>query len=113
MKLIWTEVAVSTIEDIRDHVTIEAGEQAARRLVERILASVERLSQFPRSGRTIPDFSDPTSREILTGSYRVIYHLDSVDSPSEITIYGVLHGSRLLENTPAWPLLDENGTDDE
>ena len=113
MKLVWTEMALSTIEEIRDHVTIEAGEEAARGLVERIMASVERLSRFPRSGRIIPEFSKPTIRELITGSYRVIYHLDSVDSPSEITIYGVLHGSRLLENTPAWPLLDENGTDDD
>ena len=109
MKLIWTEVALSTIEDIRDHVTAETGPQVARRLVDRIVASVERLPQFPGSGRTIPDFSDPTKREIITGSYRVIYRLDSMDSPSKITIYGVLHGSRLLENTPAWPLLEKNG----
>ena len=109
MKLVWTEVALLTIEDIRDHVTAEAGSQAARRLVERIVASVERLPQFPGSGRTIPNFSDPTKREVITGSYRVIYHLDSMDSPSKITIYGVLHGSRLLENSPAWPLLEDNG----
>ena len=113
MKLVWTEVALSTIEEIREHVTTEVGEEAARSLVERIMASVEHLSRFPRSGRIIPDFSEPTSRELITRSYRVIYHLDSVDSPSKITICGVLHGSRLLENTPAWPLLDENGTDDD
>ena len=113
MKLVWTEVALSTIEDIRDHILSEVGSVASRDVVEQIMASVDHLSRFPRSGRVIPGFSEPTLREFITGPYRVIYHLDSADTPAKITIYGVLHGSRLLENTPSWPLLDESSTDDE
>jgi len=37
-----------------------------------VLAAVERLADFPNSGRLVPELKDPAIREILFGSYRIV-----------------------------------------
>jgi plasmid stabilization system protein ParE len=44
-------------------------------VLERLPQSVDRLQEFPESGRVVPERQDPQIREILLGSYRVIYRL--------------------------------------
>ncbi|MGM0539773.1 MAG: type II toxin-antitoxin system RelE/ParE family toxin [Thermodesulfobacteriota bacterium] len=39
------------------------------------MAAVERLTSFPNSGRIVPEIRDPVIREIVFGSYRIIYRV--------------------------------------
>ena len=67
----------------------------ARLTTESIIESVERLQQFPGSGRSLPEFPNLPYREIIIGNYRIIYKYDS--AVNEIRIVTVVHGSRLLK----------------
>jgi len=59
---------------------------------------VDRLRQFPASGRVVPERGDPTIREVLVGSYRIVYRL--VNETAQVLT--VFHGARLF------PTLDES-----
>lgn len=49
--------------------------EAAVRWVNKLFSAVESLADFPKRGRAVPEFHDPSVREILVGTYRVIYEL--------------------------------------
>jgi len=40
-------------------------------LIDRALA----IGTFPESGRSVPEFSDPSVREVIYGPYRIIYEI--------------------------------------
>src|SRR2546428_6537864 len=39
-------------------------------MVERIVESVDRLKEFPRSGRVVPEVDRDACREVILGTYR-------------------------------------------
>jgi plasmid stabilization system protein ParE len=55
---------------------------------------VERLTDFPASGRPLPEFPQLPYRELIIGSYRCIYRYDGV--AGNVMMVTVVHGSRLL-----------------
>ena len=58
-----------------------------------VLAVVERLTVFSYSGRIVPEVNNPAIREIILGSYRIVYRVkDEV-----VEILTVCHGARLLD----------------
>ena len=70
-----------------------AGLSCLRRpLAARLVDSVERLAQFPDSGRVVPEFQDRGLREVLWRNYRVVYRT----SRAQIEVVAVFHGSRLF-----------------
>jgi len=58
--------------------------------VDRIFEITDRLHKFPFSGRVVPEIGDEMAREIICGSYRIMYRVEEND----IWITGVLHGAR-------------------
>lgn len=89
----WTPQAIDDVEKIRDFISKDSpsyGDLVARRLVE----SVGRLEQFPESGRVVPEFRDPTIREILWGSFRIVYRFNG----GRVDVLTVYHGARILHD---------------
>ena len=60
------------------------------RFGRRVAQAPRRLAQFPQSGRIVPEFNDETIRELIYGSYRIIYKI----SGTTCSIVAVIHGSR-------------------
>ncbi len=94
--VIWSEKSLADIEDIYDYIAADSP-LYARHQVEKIVASVERLSDFPESGRTLPEFVHLPYRELIVDPYRIIYRYDSVSS--QLMIVAVVHGRRLLRES--------------
>lgn len=61
-------------------------------VVERIVAAVARLENYPLSGRVVPEVADQLLREVIHASYRIVYRL----RPDVVEILTVFHGARLL-----------------
>ena len=61
-------------------------------VVERIVAAVARLESHPLSGRMVPEIGDQSLREVIHGSYRIVYRL----KPDVVEIVTVFHGARLF-----------------
>jgi len=90
----WTLQALDDVESIRRYVARDSEEYASL-LVSRFLQAVERLSDFPVSGRIVPEVGDAQLREVISGSYRIVYRV----LDDEVVIVTVHHGARLLRFT--------------
>jgi toxin ParE1/3/4 len=71
------------------HITLQSPYAAVT--VRRLLRAVDRLQEFPHSGRAVPEFNDPEVREVVMRPYRIVYRIVSA---TEIHVLTVHHGSR-------------------
>ncbi len=93
--LIWTRRAIEDVQSIKQFIAQDSPHYADL-VIQRLTASVERLPALPQSGRVVPEINDPTVREVIQGSYRVVYRLVR----EEIHIIAVHHAARLLRLEP-------------
>lgn len=97
-RLIWTEPAVADLDSIHAYISRDA-EVYADAVILEILDSVDRLSNFPESGRIVPELEDKKTREIVVGNYRVMYEIE----PDGVVILTVLHGARDFQSNRGEP----------
>ena len=90
----WTPQALEDLDAIRAYVSRDSVQYAAL-LVERLFTAVDRLAVFPESGRIVPEFQRRDVREIILGSYRIVYRLHA-DRAVMLTVF---HGARLFPKT--------------
>ena len=88
-EVIWTLRARETLDEAAAYVAEDSSE-AALNLVERALDGAESLSTFSERGRLVPEFDDPTLREIIVYRYRLVYEV----APSQVTVLAFIHGAR-------------------
>ena len=93
MKVFWTETAVNHLSAIYNYIS-QNSPQYAQRLVERLTRRSEQIANFPFSGRLVPEFETEQMREVIEGSYRIIYYI----KPEQIDVIAVLHAARNIEN---------------
>lgn len=95
----WTVGARGDLRDIVAYVSQDSAVYAAA-LAGRIVAAVERLRRFPSRGRIVPEYEDPTIRELIVGNYRVVYRFQRL----RVGIVAIVHASRdLLRRLPSAP----------
>ena len=79
MKIVWSPLALGRVEDIARYIA-EDKPDAAVQWVDELFSTVERLADFPKSGRMVPEVGSSRIRELIFGTYRVIYSIkDQVD----------------------------------
>jgi plasmid stabilization system protein ParE len=49
---------------------------AAEEWVREVSAAVQRLEQFPESGRVVPEVRRASIREVIHGAFRIIYRIE-------------------------------------
>lgn len=87
--VMWAPSALEDIESIAEYIAKDSVDRAAL-LVTRLMEATDRLQEFPFSGRVIPEIGDECCREIIYGSYRIMYRLED----DEVWITGIVHGAR-------------------
>lgn len=90
MTIHWTERAQADLAAIHAFIGADSTHYASVTL-RRLLAAVDRLHDFPQSGRAVPEFSSSEVREVLLRPYRIVYR---IVSPTEIHVLTVHHGAR-------------------
>ena len=71
-ELLWSPRSVADLEEIRAFIDVDSPAWADL-TVRRLVAAVERLREFPDSGRMVPERQLPDLREIVSGKYRIVY----------------------------------------
>jgi toxin ParE1/3/4 len=71
-EVIWTEPALSDLNDIAEYIALE-NVVAAKQLVQSIFLIVERLETFPESGRIPPELEHLSYREVVASPCRIFY----------------------------------------
>jgi len=85
--------AVNDLETIRDWYIEQQVPDVGEKLLREIIAQVERLTNFPESGRIVPEFQIMNLREIIFPPFRIVYRLDK----NRARIVRVWRSERLLK----------------
>ena len=91
MKVECSPLALDRVTDIAGYIA-KANPGAAERWVNELFDAVERLEDFPESGRVVPEVGVRRIRELIFGAYRVIYNVKD-----KVEILTVRRGSQLLD----------------
>jgi len=89
VKVFWTDAALGQLESIRDYFARTSPEYA-QKLVERLVNRSEKVADFPRSGRMVPEYEIDEVRQVIEGQYRIIYLIKE----DQIEILALIHTSR-------------------
>jgi plasmid stabilization system protein ParE len=89
----FAESAVRDLEEIRGWYAEQRVPEVGKGLVGEVFAQVERLADFPESGRIVPEFGLVNLREIIYPPFRIVYRLEA----GHIWIVRVWRSERLLK----------------
>ncbi len=92
MKLIWSPLAVKQVRDLVAYIALDKP-SVAEQWANKIFSSVKRLIEHPDSGRIVSEINRKEIREIIQGSYRIIYKLKQ----DQILILIVKNSRQLLK----------------
>lgn len=90
----WTLQASDDLDSIAQFIAKDSP-QYARLFVSDVFQAVERLGDFPKSGRIVPELNDSQIREVILGDYRLVYRFRA----KLVEMLTVYHGARLLDPT--------------
>ncbi len=81
-------------DDLREIVCFIARDSAehARRFGNELIDQALSIGNFPEMGRIVPELGDPTAREIIHGSYRIVYEI--LRDPNAVYVLRFWHAAR-------------------
>jgi toxin ParE1/3/4 len=92
VEIIWTPFALEDLQSIYDYIAKDSP-YYANRFIDKLVDRVDILIDHPEAGRIVPEFENELIRELIEGSYRIIYKINSI---TEIGIVRIHHSARLL-----------------
>src|SRR5260221_12757159 len=91
-KVIWSLETYNDLKGIFDYIARDSPSIAIS-VIERILAAIDRLSDFPLMGPRIREWKRSTLRHVIVHSYRIIYRPER----EAIILIAIVHGARDLK----------------
>lgn len=91
----WTTDAISDIDGIATYIARDSL-RSAQDMVDRFFDAANLLMLHPLRGKPVPETNIPTVRELLVGSYRLIYH---VVNEERVDVLAVHHQKRRSPST--------------
>lgn len=86
MRITWSPLALDRAEEAARYIA-ERRKTAASPWIDQLFGAVDRLRQFPFSGRMVPEFEREELRQLIVDAVRVIYRLEE----SRILVLTVRH----------------------
>lgn len=90
-RVIWTQTAWSDLETVADYIAKDSRHYAAA-FVGEVRDAARSLAHLAERGRVVPEFHDPSIRELFVRDYRLVYQV----SESAVHVVGFIHGARDL-----------------
>jgi toxin ParE1/3/4 len=88
MKVHWTDTAAGQLDAIYNYIAQDS-RQYARRVVYRLIRRSRQIAGHPFSGRKVPEYDVKPVREVIEGSYRILYQI----KPDQIDVIAIIHGA--------------------
>lgn len=88
MEIVWTNQALNKLNKIVDYIA-QDDFVTAEKWASTIIEKTDQLIAHPELGRVVPEYNESSLRELIFGSYRVIYRIRK--SESKIYIQTVWH----------------------
>lgn len=92
-KIEWSELAIADLQSIHEYISQDSAFYA-NRLIDKIASRVNQLERFPQSGRIVPEFNNEMIRELIEGSYRIVYQIRN----NCIGVVRIHHSAMILKN---------------
>jgi len=93
-QVIWSPQALDDVDAICVYIARDAP-RYAEMFARGVFAATDRLADFPRSGRVVPELEREDYREIVFQSHRVVYRLQG----EVVEVITVHHGARPLDES--------------
>ena len=90
-KIVWTEDGIQSFEDTVRYIAKDSPYYASN-FASKILHALEKLTKYPHIGRIVPEYKNPSLRELIYQNYRIVYKLNH----KTVYIILVIHGTRIL-----------------
>ena len=87
----WTEPALNDLNEIAEYIALDKP-NAAKKFVQSIFRTVDRLKDFPESGKKPLELSETNYREVIAGPCRIFYRVEG----RLVFILYVMRGEREL-----------------
>jgi plasmid stabilization system protein ParE len=85
--------SVKDLEEIRAWYTDQQVPDVGERLLREVFSQIERLAEYPESGRIVPEFGVAHLREVIHPPFRIVYRLDK----TRVQIVRVWRSERILK----------------
>ncbi|MBX2978635.1 MAG: type II toxin-antitoxin system RelE/ParE family toxin [Flavobacteriales bacterium] len=82
----WTVDAITDIDGIATYIARDSP-RSAKDMVDRFFAAADLLIDQPLRGKPVPEANIPAVRELLVGSYRLIYLVVNKDRVDVLAIH--------------------------
>jgi addiction module RelE/StbE family toxin len=74
VKVVWTDQAIQDLNDIGEYIAKDS-ERYAREVIRSLFESTEIIVSHPKAGRIVPEYNIDYLRELIRGSYRIVYRV--------------------------------------
>jgi|CXWL01.1.fsa_nt_gi plasmid stabilization system protein ParE len=91
MALVWSDRARNDLREIARYIS-RSNPGNARAFVMRLQTRARLAAKTPRAGRRVPEFDADDLREVIEGSYRIVYR----HARRRVEVVTVIEGHRLL-----------------
>jgi len=91
-RVVWTQIAWSDLEAAADYIAKDSPNYAAA-FVREVRDAARSLAYLAERGRIVPEFGDPSIRELLVRNYRLVYQV----TKDAAYVVGFIHGARDLQ----------------
>ncbi|MBO6535729.1 MAG: type II toxin-antitoxin system RelE/ParE family toxin [Balneolaceae bacterium] len=95
MEVIFTDRFLTRVEECTDYIALDDVPTAIK-WAEGVFKLCEQLSAQPKSGRMVPEFNRAEIKELIHGSYRLVYELKS----NRIDMLTIWHVRQSLPQKP-------------
>lgn len=89
--LIWSPMARLDLRDLLAYIA-EDDPVAAQNFARGVVDVIERLAEFPQSGRVVPEFGENSIREVIRRPCRIVYRVRT--EVRQIEIVRIWHAAR-------------------
>ncbi len=90
-KVEWTNPAWDDLAGVAEHIARDS-EYYAAAFVQEMKEAAASLAEFAERGQIVPEFGDPSIRELLVKSYRLVYRI----SEKRVVILTLIHGAQRI-----------------
>lgn len=92
-QIIWTEPALQDLNEIAEYIALDKI-NAAKKLVQKVFSSTDRLEEYPKSGCKPPELTNSRYLELIVSPCRIFYRVEE----EKIYILYVMRSERKLRN---------------
>jgi toxin ParE1/3/4 len=92
-RISFAAAAVDDLEALRTWYAEQDVTEVGERMLREVVSQVERLADYPESGRVTPEFGLAQLREVIHPPFRIVYRLDD----DRVRVVRVRRSERLLK----------------